>query len=83
VRSDVSEALPNRKFLDMGGTLISGTGFVVAIQFAVARLLVPLMRELGALGGTLQIFARDRLAGGKFFAPEQEFRGAPGGFVTR
>jgi hypothetical protein len=67
VRTDVSEALPNRKFLDVGGTFMSGAGFIVAIQFAVARLLVPLMSELGVLGGTLQIFARDGLASGKFF----------------
>jgi hypothetical protein len=65
VSSDVTEALCDSEFLDFGGTFVRSTGFIVAIQVPTARLLVTLMSKLSLLGGTLHVFLRDGLPGGK------------------
>jgi hypothetical protein len=65
VSSDVTETLLDSEFLDFGGALMSSAGFVVATQFAVARLLVALVGKLSVLGGTLHVLLRDGLPGGK------------------
>jgi hypothetical protein len=80
--SDVTEALPDRKLLDFGGTFMGGPGHIVALQFAVARFLVMLMSELDVLGSTLHVVVRDGLTGGKPLVPAQKLLGTAGGFVT-
>ena len=83
VRVDVTEALHDREFVDLGRAFVCGAGLVMAMQLAVTRLLVTRVRTLGALGGALHVLVRDGLPGGKFCAPAQQLLGALGGFFTR
>ena len=80
---DVTAALFDRMFVDFGGTFVCRAGLIVAIKLAAVRLLVTLMRTLGALGGTIHVLLRDGLPGGKFRLPAQQLLGALGGFVAR
>ena len=83
VSVDVTEALLDREFVDFGGALMCGAGLIVALQLALARLLVALMRTLGVLGGALEVFLCDCPPRGKFGLPAQQLLGALGGFVAR
>jgi hypothetical protein len=69
VSGDVTEALRDREFVDFGGAFVRGAGLIVALQLALARLLVALMRTLGALGGALDVVLCDGLPRGKFRPP--------------
>jgi hypothetical protein len=83
VRVDVAEALGDREFLNFGGTFMGGAGFVMAVPVALMRPLVALMRTLGGLGGALDVFLGDGLAGGQVRAAALQLLGAPRGFLTR
>jgi hypothetical protein len=61
---------------------VGGAGRVLALQFAVTRLLITLVSPRGVLGGTLDVFLRDGLPGGKFRLPAQQLLGALGGFIA-
>jgi len=82
VSGDVTEALRDREFVGLGGAFVCGTGLIVALQLALARFLVALMRTLGVLGGALEVFLCDGLPRGKFGLPAQQLLGALGGFVA-
>jgi len=43
VSGDVAEALLDREFVDFGGAFVGGAGRVMALQFAVTRLLITLV----------------------------------------
>jgi len=83
VGGDVAEALLDREFVDYGGAFVRGAGRVMAMQLALTRLLVTLMRVLGVLGGASHVFLRDGLSGGEFCPPAQQLLGASGGLFTR
>ena len=83
VVGDVPEALLDREFMDFGRTFVRRAGLIVAVQLAVARLLVTLMSSLGALGRTLHVVLRDELAGREFGLPAQQLLGALSGFGAR
>ena len=79
---DVTEALLHREFLNFGRAFVRGAGLIVALQLAAARRLVTLMRARSVLSGTLHIFLRDGLPGGKFCLPAQQLLGALSGFIA-
>ncbi len=83
VSGHVTEALLYRQLLDLGGTLVSHAGLVVAVLLTQMRLPVALVGTLGALRGALEVLLRDGLSGGEIPAPAQQFFGALGGFATR
>jgi hypothetical protein len=47
--------------MDFGRTFVRRAGLIVAVQLAVARLVVTLTSSLGALGGTLHVVLRTTL----------------------
>jgi len=82
VSVDVAEALLDREFVDFGGAFVGGAGLPMAAQVALTRLLVTLVRTLGGLGGTLDVFLGDGLPGGEFGTPTKQLLGALGGLFT-
>lgn len=83
VGGDVTESFRDRQLVDLGGPLVRGAGFEVAMTLAAVGLLVALMRMLGALAGTLDVIVGDGFPGSDLPAPAQELVGAFGGFITR
>ncbi len=80
---DVTEALSNREFLDIGGTLVHDGGFVVATPVTLVRVQVALVGALGMFGGAADVFGRDAFPRGEISLPAMQFLGALGGLATR